>query len=168
MKGTLLLTDGQWIVEVWKDLEVTEYPLTPSSLIIRRCRVGLEVDFKLIEIEKDGTTVSWAKLLPEKPIVSDDFQIGPNGAFEMTNEMVEQRMQKIQSLHRQAEESWEGCDGCTETDANLWKNGFVAGSLQTEPDWIDWDEAYAQYRGVSDLRDFIDWAKDNFKISKKN
>jgi hypothetical protein len=168
MRGTLLLNDGQWIVEVWKDLEVTEYPLTPSSLIIRQCRVGLDVDFKLIEIEKDGTIVSWAKLLPEKPIVSDDFQIGPHGAFEMTDDMIEQRMKKFQGLHILAEESWEGCDGCTEEDANLWRNGFISGALELEPEWIDWDEAYAQYKGVSDLHDFIDWAKQNFNITKKD
>ena len=32
-------------------------------------------------------------------------------------------------------------------------------------DFIDWDQAYTQYRGVSDLHDFIDWAKQNFKLT---
>jgi hypothetical protein len=38
-----------------------------------------------------------------------------------TNEMVEVPKQKI------SDESWEGCDGCTEQDEVMYKNGYVKG-----------------------------------------
>ena len=167
MKGTLLKNGKDWLVEVWEGFTLHEYPLTPESLLIRRCRPGLEVEFKTVEVERDGDILLYAKLLPGAPFVSDDFQIGPAGAFEMTDEMIALRKAKLKRLSEIANKSWEGCDGCTEADKRLWTNGFVSGALETEPVYIDWEDAYTEYQGVSDLHDFIDWAKKNFNITKK-
>jgi len=175
MRGTILKDGDIWKVEVWKDLNVTEYPIDPyleKYYFLDNSNIGDEVEFEVEDFWEHGMekVIKVAKLSRKitEPIVSDDFQIGPHGAFEMTEEVIEQRMQKIQGLHALAKDRWEGCDGCTKEDANLWRNGFISGALELEPEWIDWDEVCAQYKGVSDLHDFIEWAKQNFNITKKD
>jgi hypothetical protein len=36
----------------------------------------------------------------------------------------------IEDLKQIAEQSWEGCDGCTEQDKQIWISGFVTGVLK--------------------------------------
>ncbi len=36
----------------------------------------------------------------------------------------------IKELEQIAEQSWEGCDGCTEQDKQIWISGFVTGVLK--------------------------------------
>jgi len=36
----------------------------------------------------------------------------------------------IKELEQIAEQSWEGCDGCTEQDKQMWISGFVSGVLK--------------------------------------
>jgi hypothetical protein len=36
----------------------------------------------------------------------------------------------IKELKQVAEQSWEGCDGCTEQDKQIWISGFVSGVLK--------------------------------------
>jgi len=36
----------------------------------------------------------------------------------------------IHELYKIAEQSWEGCDGCTEQDKQIWISGFVTGVLK--------------------------------------
>ena len=36
----------------------------------------------------------------------------------------------IHELYKIAEQSWEGCDGCTEQDKQIWISGFVTGALR--------------------------------------
>jgi len=36
----------------------------------------------------------------------------------------------IEDLKQIAEQSWEGCDGCTEQDKQIWVSGFVTGVLK--------------------------------------
>jgi len=36
----------------------------------------------------------------------------------------------IKELKQIAEQSWEGCDGCTEQDKQIWISGFVTGVLK--------------------------------------
>jgi len=36
----------------------------------------------------------------------------------------------IKELKQIAEQSWEGCDGCTEQDKQMWISGFVSGVLK--------------------------------------
>jgi hypothetical protein len=36
----------------------------------------------------------------------------------------------IEDLKQIAEQSWEGCDGCTEQDKQIWISGFVSGVLK--------------------------------------
>ena len=52
------------------------------------------------------------------PYVSDDFQIGPDGAYEHVEDTT-------------------------------------------------WDEVYSEYTGVSDLHDFVEWLKENFKTPNR-
>ena len=40
--------------------------------------------------------------------------------------MAQQTLQEIKDL---AERMWEGCDGCDETDKQMWISGFVKGFL---------------------------------------
>ena len=35
----------------------------------------------------------------------------------------------IQQIRELAERMWEGCDGCNETDKQMWIKGFVTGYL---------------------------------------
>lgn len=35
----------------------------------------------------------------------------------------------IEEIRRKAEESWEGCHHCDETDKQMWINGFIRGYL---------------------------------------
>ena len=36
----------------------------------------------------------------------------------------------LEELKQIAEQCWDGCDGCTEQDKQMWVNGFVTGVLQ--------------------------------------
>lgn len=40
--------------------------------------------------------------------------------------MIQLTLEEIKQL---AERMWEGCDGCDETDKQMWINGFVKGFL---------------------------------------
>lgn len=40
----------------------------------------------------------------------------------------------IEEIRRQAEESWEGCHHCDETDKQMWINGFIRGYLTGQED----------------------------------
>lgn len=43
--------------------------------------------------------------------------------------MAQLTLQEIKDL---AESMWEGCDGCDETDKQMWINGFVTGYLNAQ------------------------------------
>ena len=42
------------------------------------------------------------------------------------NNMVQLTLQEIKDL---AERMWEGCNGCDETDKQMWINGFITGYI---------------------------------------
>jgi hypothetical protein len=56
------------------------------------------------------------------PYISDDFQIGPDGAYE---------------------------------------------NIDDTPEHTTWDEVYSEYTGISDLHDFVEWLKNNFKTPNR-
>lgn len=39
----------------------------------------------------------------------------------------------LEEIKQLAEESWEGCDGCTETDKYFWTKGYQAGYNKAKP-----------------------------------
>jgi hypothetical protein len=61
--------------------------------------------------------------------VSDDFQIGPDGAYEHNSD-------------------WDA-------------------TLMDGLEYEDWDEIYEDYVGESDVLEFVQWLKENFKIPNK-
>jgi len=40
------------------------------------------------------------------------------------------RMERESELQGMAEQAWEGCDGCTEQDKDIWVKGYMAGALR--------------------------------------
>ncbi len=40
------------------------------------------------------------------------------------------RMEHISELQGMAEQAWEGCDGCTEQDKDIWLKGYIAGAMR--------------------------------------
>lgn len=85
MKGILFKVNDQWIVRCGL-LDYTLYESQDSNL-----KEGKEVDFKLekfwetgIEVPLD-VAVLHDQLTP--PYISDDFQIGPHGAYEHTDDL---------------------------------------------------------------------------------
>jgi hypothetical protein len=65
----------------------------------------------------------------KEPRVSDDFQIGPDGAYEHNSD-------------------WDA-------------------TLMDGLEYEDWDEIYEDYVGESDVLEFVQWLKENFKIPNK-
>ena len=51
----------------------------------------------------------------------------------------------LEQLKQLAEESWEGCDGCTEQDKNFWAKGFLSGHCTATLDSVE----------------FLQWLEDN-------
>ena len=53
----------------------------------------------------------------------------------------------LEQLKQLAEESWEGCDGCTEQDKNFWAKGFLSGHCTATIDcleFLQWLEVFRQ------------------------
>lgn len=42
----------------------------------------------------------------------------------------------IEEIRKKAEESWEGCHHCDETDKQMWINGFISGYLIGQDDTV--------------------------------
>jgi len=87
------------------------------------------------------------------PIVSDDFQIGPDGAYEHT----EWDATLMDGLHDEEFPDFETKPGFVErrmAQGRAINNGM-------------WDKIYQEYSGVSDLHDFIDWLKQNYIAPEK-
>lgn len=80
------------------------------------------------------------------PHVSDDFQIGPEGAYEA----IEVPCAFCDNTIDLAKE-----DTCSECN----KSHFL------EPG--SWDHIYEEYKGVSDLLDFVQWLSQNYNAPTK-
>jgi hypothetical protein len=93
----------------------------------------------------------------ETPYISDDFQIGPNGAYE----------------HEEGEGDWSDwdvtlMDGLEDGDNILPPTEELIESHKRYVEMMkhvheeEWERIYSEYKGVSDLNDFFDWIKDNY------
>jgi len=113
MKGKLTNKQNEWVV-VYEDIirlfpftqygikELTIHPddveqIRKDSLIFDNIEARIaaypEVDFEIVDLDNGAMSYteghkkqSYAKLIPIKPYVSDDFQIGPDGAYEYTED----------------------------------------------------------------------------------
>jgi len=159
MKGTLSKTKDGWMVKY------TTYKTIPGVRGIRGSHSKIpnhnhlplhpddckrfnangdsqscNVEFDIVEIiapVEDGTTMyKCAKLIP---FISDDFQIGPDGAYEDNEYLtkpgfVVRRLQQM--LHTLANEEFEkvGDEGLfpNHTDKDIWTAGFKAGYLASQ------------------------------------
>lgn len=84
MKGTLIKINDQWNVR----RGLLHYPLYESQ--DDDLKVGKEVDYKLEKFWETGIEVPFdVAVLLTPPYVSDDFQIGPDGAYEHTDDSLD-------------------------------------------------------------------------------
>ena len=44
---------------------------------------------------------------------------------------------ELKQITKLAEQRWEGCHGCDESDKNFWINGFIMGYLNAKVDNLD-------------------------------
>jgi hypothetical protein len=114
MKGLLHKTERGWFVRPTNDISGVIYPLHPkdeemvesafTSSFIRY------IEFEIVKEYNDKHTnqvQSYAKLVNITPDKSD-------------------REVKISAYQKMAENSWEGCDGCTEDDKYFYIKGYMA------------------------------------------
>jgi hypothetical protein len=85
--------------------------------------------------------------------ISDDFQIGPDGAYEHT----EWDNTLMDGLHDEEFPDFET------------KPGFVERRMKQGKENNDriWDQIFESYNGVSDLHNFVDWLKVNYIAPEK-
>ena len=113
---------------------------------------------KLIEYpELEGTNALCEDIINkrEAQYISDDFQIGPDGAYEHDEEN---------------EEDWDVTlmDGLEDDDDILPPTEELIESHKRHIEMMkhvheeEWERIYSKYKGVSDLNDFFDWIKDNY------
>jgi hypothetical protein len=88
-----------------------------------------------------------------EPTISDDFQIGPDGAYEHT----EWDNTLMDGLHDEEFPDFET------------KPGFVERRMAQMHEINDhqWNNIYDLYDGTSDLHEFIDWLKANYIAPEK-
>ena len=91
----------------------------------------------------------------------------PRTVYECGSSDYDQRpgtfIQSDKCVLKLAEQSWEGCDGCDETDKNFWMKGFQVGYNKAEPDEI-LDE---EIEKVANSRDRIYMEEKAFIIGAK-
>ena len=88
--------------------------------------------------------------------------------MEKLNELLEVEKQQMSS-QTISDESWEGCDGCTEQDKYFWTKGYQAGYNRATPTEISDEEMYKESfkKGSFDWHEgFMDgakWYRDQLK-----
>jgi len=55
-----------------------------------------------------------------------------NETPEHIKQQVSDYADKVVKLRKEAEDSWEGCDGCTDNDKSMWINGYIRGALANQ------------------------------------
>jgi len=55
-----------------------------------------------------------------------------NETPEHIKQQVSDYTDKVVKLRKEAEDSWEGCDGCTDNDKSMWINGYIRGALANQ------------------------------------
>ena len=130
MKGLLHKTERGWFVGPTNDMAGVIYPLHPDEPISWNQAVngGGEVEYEIVKEYTDKHTnqvQSYAKLVN---IYADKSDIKV----------------KISAYQKMAENSWEGCDGCTENDKYFYIKGYMAAMLGKE---INYSETWGKETG---------------------
>ena len=130
MKGLLHKTERGWFVGPTNDMAGVIYPLHPDEPISWNQAVngGGEVEYEIVKEYTDKHTnqvQSYAKLVN---IYADKSDIKV----------------KISAYQKMAENSWEGCDGCTENDKYFYIKGYMAAMLGKE---INYSEIWGKETG---------------------
>jgi len=122
MKGFLHKTERGWFVGPTNDMAGVIYPLHPKDVEMVESAFTSsftrDIEFEIIHIdvvvkEYLSNKVPYAKLVNIIPDKSD-------------------REVKISDYQKMAENSWEGCDGCTEDDKYFYIKGYMAAMLGKE------------------------------------
>ena len=130
MKGFLHKTERGWFVGPTNDMAGVIYPLHPDEPISWNQAVngGGEVEYEIVKEYTDKHTnqvQSYAKLVNIYADKSD-------------------REVKISAYQKMAENSWQGCDGCTENDKYFYIKGYMAAMLGKE---INYSETWGKETG---------------------
>jgi hypothetical protein len=120
MKGFLHKTERGWFVGPTNDMAGVIYPLHPKDAEMVESaftdKFTRNVEFEIVKEYTDkysNQVQSYAKLVNMTPDKSD-------------------REVKISAYQKMAENSWEGCDGCTEDDKYFYIKGYMAAMLGKE------------------------------------
>ena len=108
MKGTITKLDNQWMVRYDTFQNDYSYPLPTYNFL------PLHPEYQTIlplDLNLEGNEVEFDWCV----IVEHDTGKG------------KQYAKLIQPREKKSDESWEGCDGCTETDKYFWTKGYQAG-----------------------------------------
>ena len=201
MKGTLTKLDNQWVVRYDTFQNDHSYPLPAYNFLplhpdyvkyyfLDEDAEGGEVEFDwCVIVDHDtGKGKEYAKLKrPKEQTNGERFEEFMNlvqypeleGTMNLCNDIIEKRTGKMTEEEWQAaeraqtssHESWEGCDGCTEQDEIMYKNGYVKGynaAIGELPKEISDEEIEKEvhqninYGGGSE-----GWIKDAFKKGAK-
>ena len=151
MKGTITKLDNQWMVRYDTFQNDHSYPLPAYNFLPLHPEyqtiLPLDLDLEGNEVEFDwcvivdhdtGKGKEYAKLLDKKEKISDRRSyIAKRLVKEMPRhiaDMVDTYAEKIAYLEKfiideilKENDSWEGCDGCTEQDEIMYKNGYAKG-----------------------------------------
>jgi hypothetical protein len=132
MKGFLNKTEQGWVVDYGQPFNNGRLPLHPKDVEM----VGFaftsaftrDIDFEIVKEYTDEHTnqvQSYAKLV--KPQADKT-----------------ERKVKLKAYQEMAENSWEGCDGCTEDDKYFYIKGYMAAMLGKE---INYSESWGKETG---------------------
>ena len=120
MKGLLHKTERGWFVGPTNDMAGVIYPLHPKDEEMVESAFTSsftrDIEFEIVKEYTDKHTnqvQSYAKLVNIIPDKSD-------------------REVKISAYQKMAENSWEGCDGCTEDDKYFYIKGYMAAMIGKE------------------------------------
>jgi hypothetical protein len=56
----------------------------------------------------------------------------------------------IKELKNKAEQSWDGCDGCSQDDKQMWINGYLAGALSNQIELPSDEKIIEQLKSIGD------------------
>jgi hypothetical protein len=122
MKGFLYQRELGWFVKAANDMSEVIYLLHPKDAEMMESdftdKFTRNVEFEIIHVDEVvkeylSNKVPYAKLVNIIPDKSD-------------------REVKISAYQKMAENSWEGCDGCTEDDKYFYIKGYMAAMLGKE------------------------------------
>ena len=132
MKGFLYQRELGWFVKATNDMAEVIYLLHPKDAEMMESvftdKFNRLVDFEIVKEYTDEHTnqvQSYAKLV--KPQADKT-----------------ERKVKLKAYQEMAENSWEGCDGCTEDDKYFYIKGYVAALCRSE---IEYSESWGKETG---------------------